>query len=896
MSTDVSTDGASRSSASPAPMGDADYPVYTPTRSLRYATTTTKTSTHPRAPPKTTSTSTSTTITITSVFFFVAFIWHSSILPTFYNSVGKELAAKLSWSGSHLDAFKDPENLDPRLLREFGFAGAASHTIIFLFGLLCATMLRTLRFSSIVRSKGGRPEPIGIGVSLVLVVWTASVFHVLAQAFARYAFETRFGPVYNYATIFYKTTGESPFAWASSVSFTTALVLGFMVADPAAGTRFERLFLGPLHGAVARRGGRTLVSIVVPFCVWLGLLDRFLIPTSHAVLKDSVSSADVVHAGHAFAFAVGLVMMVAGSATAALTDTCCDAKAVVANSSASSLPDAGVEAITDASAAATASDSDSDDVGDRRRERKASRSDSIDFAKTFDPSHVLLTIQTLAGTIVLSTTLLASALFKGEVAEFGVVVSTLWRPLLLCAVLVFTAGFLSATRTNVVDVVFSLPKPLRTLVQYVLIVSLWNCHLLPFVGCWIPFHVFAYVAPRVIPFDKFDYTQLDALGDGLLYAFSGPYLAPVLIQGVLKTATTRLKVKWGLVQETFLAVMVLLPPTVVVWHRWHTNHVALPVQLFMSAMELLYLLTWRARPEYSGWRDWPELKESRIWWLLQNYFSVRFIVDGAGVDTGFDASSPPDVDECGERWTKTLPGYEPGRARIFGYHPHGLYPCTVVWQHLIPMWGSVFGQLVPYQLTDAFTHLPPGMREVQQWSGGREITRHVMSELLDAGESVIIVPGGQSELLLHTHELAAQRKIALCAKHRGFVRVALERGADLVPIVCFGETAAIENIKLFPSVQKFFRKTFGAPVPFLPVGVLGLLPFPRQLPFTLVYGRPLKAVALVPGQPTEEEVEKLYQEYFGEVRRLFYAYRETAGYGEWELVLSGFHPHQAHSR
>lgn len=139
-----------------------------------------------------------------SVFFFVAFIWHSTLLPSFYKMAGPEIAAKIQLSGMHVDAFKDPENLDPKILREFGFAAAASHTIVFLFGILCSTALRTVRFSSIVRSESGRAEPIGkggegereresanerfiigIGVSLVLVVWTASVFHVLAQAFAR---------------------------------------------------------------------------------------------------------------------------------------------------------------------------------------------------------------------------------------------------------------------------------------------------------------------------------------------------------------------------------------------------------------------------------------------------------------------------------------------------------------------------------------------------------------------------------------------------------------------------------------------------------------------------------------------------------------------------------------
>jgi hypothetical protein len=69
-----------------------------------------------------------------------------------------------------------------------------------MFGFVCSAFLRTIRFSSIVRGKGGRLEPLAIGVSIVLVVWTAAIFHVLAQAFCRYAFETKFGNVHQVRT------------------------------------------------------------------------------------------------------------------------------------------------------------------------------------------------------------------------------------------------------------------------------------------------------------------------------------------------------------------------------------------------------------------------------------------------------------------------------------------------------------------------------------------------------------------------------------------------------------------------------------------------------------------------------------------------------------------------
>ena len=78
------------------------------------------------------------------VFFFVGFIWHSTILPFIYTQLGPEIASLIALSGSHVDAFKDPHFIDPQVLREFGFAGAASHTIIFMFGFVCSSFLRTV--------------------------------------------------------------------------------------------------------------------------------------------------------------------------------------------------------------------------------------------------------------------------------------------------------------------------------------------------------------------------------------------------------------------------------------------------------------------------------------------------------------------------------------------------------------------------------------------------------------------------------------------------------------------------------------------------------------------------------------------------------------------------------
>jgi hypothetical protein len=763
-------------------------------------------------------------IQISSVFFFVAFIWHSALLPTFYQWAGPEVAALIQLSGSHVDAFKDPPVLSAQTLREFGLAGAASHTVVFLFGFLCAVMLRTVRFGKIV-SSGGRPEPIGIGVSLVLVVWSAAVFHVMALTFSRYAFETRFGPVYNYATLFYENAGgESPFSWASSVSFTTALIIGFFVSTGSQMSRFQRVFLGPFHQSLGASGA---ASVIVPFAVWLGLLDRFLMPVGTAVLPSGPS--DVVDGSHAFAFAIGLLMMCAGSATKIFADTCCNPEA---------------EKLRDVD----------------------------EYSQTLDAGNFVTILQTLAMTVVLSSSLMISALFKGEVAA-SVVWANMWRPVLLSAVLVLlalTATFLLRYLSfSPVEHVLRSRGWLRAFYTHALLLCLWNCHLLPFFGCWVPFHLFAFAHHDP---SKPAYTQLNALWDGFLYAFTGPYCAIVLVQGVLKLASTRLKLKWGLGQETFLAFATLIPPTLTVYVRWQQAHPALPVHLVMSLMELWYLLTFRGRPEYTGWREWPALKQSRVWVLLEEYFAPRYIVDGL-----VDSSVP-------EQCVGAVPGFEEGRARVLGFHPHGLFPCTMLWSNLVPLWQRVFGHLLAYPLTDAFTHVPPGMREVMQWHGAREITKAVMQGMLRDKHTVIVVPGGQAELLMHTFENHRDKLMVLDAKHRGFIRIALAMNADLVPLISFGELKAIQNVEM-PTMQRLTRKIYGFPIPFLPVGVWGILPLPRRTQFTLVFGKPMAFPVAKPGEPTDDEVDVAYSAYFDEVTRLFYAYREAAGWGDWELKL-----------
>lgn len=60
-----------------------------------------------------------------------------------------------------------------------------------------------------------------------------------------------------------------------------------------------------------------MASVMIPFMIWLGLIDYLLKPFISSYLSQTPlpDERTVLDAEHAFAFAVGLIMMTLGSTT-----------------------------------------------------------------------------------------------------------------------------------------------------------------------------------------------------------------------------------------------------------------------------------------------------------------------------------------------------------------------------------------------------------------------------------------------------------------------------------------------------------------------------------------------------------------------------------------------------
>lgn len=144
------------------------------------------------------------------------------------------------------------------------------------------------------------------------------------------------------------------------------------------------------------------------------------------------------------------------------------------------------------------------------------------------------------------------------------------------------------------------------------------------------------------------------------------------------------------------------------------------------------------------------------------------------------------------------------------------------------------------------------------------------------GRAITIVIGGAVESLdaqPHTLRLVLRRR-------KGFVKMAIRTGADLVPVLAFGENDLYDQFQAdsHPSIHKIqllVKKLLGFTIPlFHARGVfnydVGLMPYRR--PLNVVVGRPVKVVRAA--NPTQEEINRLHGEYVAELERLWETFKD----------------------
>jgi len=225
---------------------------------------------------------------------------------------------------------------------------------------------------------------------------------------------------------------------------------------------------------------------------------------------------------------------------------------------------------------------------------------------------------------------------------------------------------------------------------------------------------------------------------------------------------------------------------------------------------------------------------------------------------------------------------------IFGSHPHGIL-CFGVFGALATEgagFSKLFPGIRPKLLTLEGNFWMPAFRELVMGNGLCSSSKSSIKHLLSSanGSAPTLVVGGIPEI-----SNPFQNKIVLVLKKRkGFIKLALQHGSDLVPIFSFGETDIYSQFNGINSwLQEKLCKHVGfAPVFFSGCGFVqnkfGVLP--RRKAINVVVGKPISVDQN--SHPTVAEIERLHTKYIDAVIQLYQDHKNEFGYQETELVIT----------
>jgi len=261
--------------------------------------------------------------------------------------------------------------------------------------------------------------------------------------------------------------------------------------------------------------------------------------------------------------------------------------------------------------------------------------------------------------------------------------------------------------------------------------------------------------------------------------------------------------------------------------------------------------------------------------------------------------------------------YASPRKFMFGYHPHGVlfYGAGVIAMN----WEDYFPGTTCSNLMSSMCFVAPFFRQFCLWTGGVPATTESAKKAVNKhGSSLSVIPGGLAEMLMSDPrpkkvliqvsestlrlkngaeegvtinkmysesttiiEDPPKREIVLFLKNRrGFIKLALQLGLDLVPVFTHGELELYHQLQFALHHRLRLSRLLRLPITFV-WGKCFLLPFRR--PLTVVVGVPIKVEKVE--NPTQSQIDSLHHKYSSALIDMFEKTKLECGYQDTTLVL-----------
>ncbi|KAJ8122213.1 hypothetical protein O1611_g9898 [Lasiodiplodia mahajangana] len=226
------------------------------------------------------------------------------------------------------------------------------------------------------------------------------------------------------------------------------------------------------------------------------------------------------------------------------------------------------------------------------------------------------------------------------------------------------------------------------------------------------------------------------------------------------------------------------------------------------------------------------------------------------------------------------------RKYIFGYHPHGIisHGAWAAFATDALGFSEKFPGITNSLLTLDSNFRIPFYREYILSMGVRSVSKESIVNILNKGGSngegmgrgVTVVVGGARESL----EAQPGMMRLILSERKGFIKLAVRCGADLVPVLAFGENDLYDQLQpqehpFMHQIQMFILKVWKFTLPFLHGrGIfnydVGLMPYRR--PLNIVVGAPIKVRQS--SSVNLEEINRLHGLYVAELEKLWDTYKD----------------------
>ncbi|PFH31149.1 mono- or diacylglycerol acyltransferase [Besnoitia besnoiti] len=162
-------------------------------------------------------------------------------------------------------------------------------------------------------------------------------------------------------------------------------------------------------------------------------------------------------------------------------------------------------------------------------------------------------------------------------------------------------------------------------------------------------------------------------------------------------------------------------------------------------------------------------------------------------------------------------------------------------------------------------------------TGAQDATRSKLRKALaDHGESVVIVPGGIAEM----YSISPNKECLHLIERKGLLKLALETGAEIVPIYCFGNTETFRLARGSSMLQPLGRLFRAALLVFY--GRFGL-PISFEVPLLYVFGKALRLPKI--RHPSSQDIDAAQKQFLAEVHRIFHTYKGLYGWQHKTLEI-----------